>query len=298
MTTTTETHASELNATCALAVALKRQGKYDPDVPTAMLRGLVAGEVLRRLHESDFKVEIATAVNTALLTVTAELQQQGRRVTDGAENSIAEMVREIGKMATHYLRRFKDYFARCRLIGCELPMRVRIGDHDFATHLDLLYRNPSDDLCLVDWKYHKTCPSFHYLARWPQGILMCLACAEGVVGLNQTENTRDDNWLYMPLDEWPRLAWCHLPNLKPYARKTTRKDDNGQEVTFNPGDDRPDSAVMRWIDYQPGRRDEMAAWIVRCAEVYADEFPPASPSPDGCDYCECRRFCPTFDSME
>ena len=144
-----EIHSSDLTASCMKFVQLRLQGKVRPSAPTAMFRGLVAGETLRYLHErvlhggSDEPALYTPLVNEAIASVKKTLSEEGRMVTEAVEANMADIVSDIGMFAENYYRKFKDRFASSQFMGCEVPVRWKFAPRmpEFASHIDLLIRD-------------------------------------------------------------------------------------------------------------------------------------------------------------
>ena len=93
-----------------------------------------------------------------------------------------------------------------------------------------------------------------------------------------------------------QLIWLHLPNLKPYTRKTVTFDDKSEQREFVKGDDRPLRAVMKTTQYTEDDTSHIERALVDRVNMYKAGFFPTIPEPTKCALCEAESFCPRFDT--
>lgn len=297
-----EIHSSELTADCMKRVELRLQGKAVPVAQTAMFRGLVAGEVMRILHEKH-GIHDPDAPDPALYTpIVAEaiesvmktLADESRTVSDAVEKSMSEVISDIGHLADAYWTRMRPTFSGTTLLGCEVPVRWSYAPRlpQFASHIDLLYRSKSGALVFADWKLRDTSPTHHYLARNMQFAAYHGSLLEGSVMLNDGLSS-----------EWKRLAepsvgvWIHLAGLFPFGRKTRCEDDRGFEREFAKGDQRPMRMVWREVEYDSNALEQIRSEIMCRAKMIRGKVFPMNPDPQGCMLCESESFCRRFDMV-
>jgi hypothetical protein len=107
-------------------------------------------------------------------------------------------------------------------------------------------------------------------------------------------------WLskWVEYRETPQMIWCHLPNLKPYARKTTAKDENGHEKLYVKGDERPISSIMRDVNFITDSEtvDCMKNEMTQRVTMMRLGMFPQNPDPVGCQVCEAQDFCTRGDT--
>lgn len=271
-------HSSDLTASCLRAVKLRHEGKIAPEYTTALYRGQLAGEVLRLVHERGlWGNTLLTAVNEAHLAVVKTAYLEGRLLTEAVTKNGTDIQAEVLRVCELYQTRFADYFSRCKLIGCELPIRAEIDGRNFASHLDLLFRDPEGALCVWDWKWRADSPMFAYLARNLQFGMYALSVRHGSAML------ADDEWV--DFGEWPRLAWLHLPYLLPYGKATG---------DAKKGDLRPLEQIVRWLPSCELWESNIRAEFNLRASMMEQDFWPTNPDPIGCGLCESQAFCPAF----
>lgn len=283
---TTEIHTTDLIAPCMKSVELRLAGKILGECPGAMWRGLLFHEVLRLCHVAkDFSFQsINRAVVDAPDLIAEVLRKENRKVTVATVESTAITQAEVAKLCGHYGERV--YPRVKRLIGCELPVRVTIEGFEFASHLDLVWRDERGSLHIDDWKSGQDSPTYPFLNRNLQLGLYSYAVARGQVLV-------DGEWI--EFEQVPMVSWIHLNNLAPYARKTKGKDDSGTEREFSAGEHRPLSRII----YSPdlSNLDAIEAALLERARMMEAGFFPASPSEQGCLLCPSRGWCPSFSTQ-
>lgn len=296
-----EWHSSDLNG-CARAVYHQHRGERLDECPTAMYRGLVFGEAAQLMHERNAWDEhgVMVVVKDALRNVDIMLRKEGRPKTASVEENASMIGSEVKRALVAYGARFGDRFSRCKLIGCELPMRLNVGGFDFASHYDLLIRDPDNvwgkgenRLIWADWKWRDSVPTDGYLARFPQFVLYQLGIHEGHVLI-------DGHWVGFTdrrtgEQAWPAAAWIHGPNLKPYGRATKSKDDDGDTIQFQKGDDRPEYKIINWVNFRQDRLDLMRHIVTERPRLASAGFWPASPDADKCRFCASSYYCDRAD---
>lgn len=286
---TRDIHTSDLIAACLKQVELRIAGKVRGQGTGALYRGLLFHEVLRLCHVGGAftSQSVNKAVMDAPPAVQKRMEMEGRRLTDATEAGIVEVKAEVAKLIGFYGERLFPAVKRGKLIGCELPIRCEVGGFNFASHIDILWRSEAGKLELWDWKSGQDVPTFAYLNRNLQLGMYSLAIASGEVMVG-------DEWI--AFEENPRVSWVHLNNLAPYSRKTTGKDDDGQERTWTAGEHRPLSKIIYTPDLSNLATIE-EAFMVR-ARMMEGGFFPATPDPIGCHLCESRDWCTGFTTNE
>lgn len=220
-------------------------------------------------------------------------------------DNAADMANELFIMAASYAERFGPRFARIEPLATEVPIRLHTGDKApsgaeivLASHLDLLFLD-SEGLfgpkgwVVWDWKYRDEAPSPHYLARDKQLSLYWYMLRHGVVHMGS-------RWVELDVEgAGPGLAWCHLPHLRPFSRRTSVTDEAGEITEYQKGDYRPEKSVVRSTTRVAAaeamiRREIMGRWaMLDGADVDAV---PSAPTPTGCAFCDSERWCARGDS--
>lgn len=276
-----EWHTTDLSSPCMQRVKLRHEGKIMPDVASAMYRGLLFHEAAKAAHVEGF--DWYWDADRFVQNVQSSLDRERRVLTKVAMGGTKEMIDEAESLMELYEKRFRAYFAGSKLIGCETPIRAEFDGVPFASHLDLLFRDPDGVLTVWDWKTGDE-PSFEYLIRNRQ-----LACYAAAVEIGECMVGED----WIPFAEQPRVAWVHIDALKPYARATKAVDyDTGEESQYVKGDLRPLDKIVRYIP--PVDIDKVTAFVVERNAMAEADFWPASPIADGCRVCESRKWCPTL----
>lgn len=295
-----EIHSSDLTASCAKFVQLRFEGKLRPAATGALFRGLVAGEVLRYLHErflhngSEEPALYTPLVNEAIAEVRRTLATEGRTPTDAVETGIAETITDMCEFAEHYYRRFKDRFAQSTFLGCEVPVRWKYAKRmpEFASHIDLLIRDSNGALVFIDWKLRESAPTHAYLARNMQFACYYGCCLEGKFLLSDGLSTE-----WTQFGEEARGVWLHVNHVLPFGRKTTCADDFGVDREFVKGDDRPIRMAWREVTYAHSAIETIRAQLVQRVKMIKANIFPSNPDPVGCNLCEAESYCPRFDTV-
>lgn len=286
-----EIHTTELTAECMRSVELRLSGKAVGFATSALYRGLLFHEAARLLHvDARWDSDVSSIVLDAAKIVAATLAEEGRVLSAACDRERPNTMAECVKLVGWYRERFAKRFAAAKLIGCEVPVRWTLnvdGDPvEFATHIDLLYRE-HDSLSLWDWKTGEDGTDYEHLARNMQLGMCAMAVAHGELCVG-------GEW--MSFEELPSVAWINANALAPYGRGGKGKGDDGVERAYTKGQLRPMRAVvwgMNIID-EGAILDEFSVRVrMRRLGLW-----PTSPAPQRCMVCECRKACPTFDGRK
>ena len=290
-----EIHTSDLCDPCMHRVQLRLEGKIVPSVATAMSRGLLVHQMLQLMHERDEwdpEVIIKDAVGEMLNGIEDEQRSLTTAASDKLDSTLSDSIR-LGEL---YADRFRERFQKCKLIGCELPVSWDVDPSlpRFASHIDLMVRDQDgvfgqgpNALLLFDWKTSKESPTAGYLGRHLQLICYWASVRFGRVMI-------EDTWV--PMGEFPRTVYVHIPSLKPYYNTAVGKDDRGEKKTYRRGDMRPDRSVLRFPEFRPDRADDAVEHIKsRMAMIEGGVFP-KTVTETGCHICEARDWCDRFDT--
>jgi hypothetical protein len=284
---TTTIHTSELLNSCPKQAQLRIEGKEHRTATTALVRGLVAHAALEHIT-CEPEMTTDSAVELGWDETARKLLDEGRTMTAAViadEDAIKLEIEAVcDKYREHMAGRVHE------LVGCEIPISLDI-DIDgepirFESHADKVYVGADpltgeQAVVLIDWKYHATVPSSAYLARNLQIGLYQYAAMHG--GLQV------DGWPWIMPDGLPlRAYWCHLPNFKPYGRKTTVVED-GEPVEYQKGDTRPPNRIFYAATLNSPER-MLEALAVRVRMMRADIWP-AMPDPTGCYLCQSSYAC-------
>jgi len=278
-----EWHTSDLTSRCSKRVQLKHEGKVIPEVASAMFRGLLIHHHLECWH-----LDKPASYGTVLDSIKAE----GRTLTAAALRDVVETNEEAIALTALYAKRYGDFFSKSELLGCEVPLRwsgidVDGQPVDFATHLDLLFRDPHGALCDWDWKTGDTDWDGEHANRSLQFGMQFMAIQYGQVML-------EGEWI--DLRESPHVRVIDIDNLKPYSRRTMGKDINGEDYEYVKGDEKPEWSIGRemLITNESGILEQFAT-KVRMARL---NLWPMNPTDTGCRCCEARMHCPTWTADE
>lgn len=278
-TRTLEVHTTELTASCMKAVQLRHEGKVLGETGQALFKGVVGHEMLRRLHEGR---EVGT---TDELTAWAIAQQKAENMpcSESVKSHASEYVNETAAVVSEYRHRL---FANTTTIGCELPVRATIeidGDEvNFASHIDWLGK-VDGVLTVRDWKFREERATRYYMQRNMQMAAYWWVLRNGQVNIGGEWFTMQQDVQVELIDMW---------NLKPYGKKTSGIDDNGEPREFQKGDTRP----LHSIVHRGNFKDEgafLSEFATRVRMMRAGLWP-TNPDPQGCMTCQSRTACPAF----
>ncbi len=289
-----DVHTTDLTDQCPHRVLLKHEQKIRPVATTALYRGLLAGKVLEAVHDG-----VDVSLDVISKNLTKELEEEGRVLSDSVAENMAAIELEVSKMTEQYHLRLMPLFDKCEVIGTELPCRLTLGDTNFASHVDLLVRDTNnvfgygqERLLCIDWKFRQDAPTKAYLSRNLQMFTYWLTILEGSVMAYKAV----DGWV--EFGEEPQMIWCHLPYLKPFGRKTVVKNDEGEEVTYKKGDERPIANIMREVNLKFDAVESMKRDMLSRVAMMRAGFFPKNPDPIRCQVCEAQDFCARGDTPE
>jgi hypothetical protein len=291
----TEVHTGDLTADCPRRVLLARSGKIVGTMPGAMYRGNLAGEALRMMHEQG-REWTRTVIESVVLQAAEAVAETAKRENRPLTNAVLDNKHST---MTEVVRALLEYGARVAprvhtLIGCELPIRWTIDvdgePQEFASHLDILYRDSDDWLCFDDWKWRDDAPGFHYLSRNLQFASYAYALKHGSVLVYPSDG--DEGWIQF--HEWPLAYWIHLDALRPYGKAVTCRDDDGEERQFKRGDARPLRAIVRQAWVMEAKEQAIVDALSERVRMMRAGLWPAIPDPVGCGLCESNNWCPHF----
>lgn len=294
-------HSSDLTNPCKRAVYHRHRGEFEPVATTALVRGLAAGHALAEIHLTNkwptTPDEALACADFGLIATVKQVQSEGRPISESVEKNMAELTQEIGAMIGHYSRRQKDYFAKCKVVGCEVPVRMALDipgreePAQFESHLDLLFYDPDGQLVVRDWKAHDEPAGFDYLGRNAQMCLYFLVITEGWCKVG---NSGDDTFDWVNYGVYPMMQWFDLSQLRVYSRKTTITNWDGSQTTYEKGEDRPMATVCRQWMFHPDKINEMKAELARHVVLGDAGIWLMNPDKVRCFLCESKKWCPCF----
>lgn len=283
-----EIHTSDLTASCLRRVQLRHEGKMEGRCTTALFRGLLFHEAARLLHCGQWDVDEGEIVTQANRNVRDTLMVEGRQMTPTVARDQDEIGAEVATLVGLYRARFTQWFSQSKIVGVEVPIRcsLKVDDEpvEFASHLDLLFRDPHGLLCTWDWKTgDEDWAGGPHVNRSMQVGMYYVALARGSVLLGEE---------WVELGEAPMVSIVDINALKPYSRRTTGKNDAGQEHEFVKGDLRPLRAVVREVQVV-NEWAILEEFATRVRMMRAGWFP-TNPTDQGCRLCESAKFCPSW----
>lgn len=298
---TTDTHTTDLTCSCKRQRQLVLEGKGQGVTATALFRGNAGHAALEALHaafDPDVwrdECTVQACVMRGMEIGFQKAEADGKPITPAVERDAPDIQNELNLLIGHYAERFADYFAQCRLIGVELPVRLTLDvdgvPDNFASHIDLMFVGPdwwnegSDFMLRVwDWKFKDEAPSPDYVARHLQ-----LGGYANVVRYGK----------FYKSGQWHEIecgpvgvAIVDMMRCKPYG--TSRKDKDTGEYLWKKGDHRDLNRIVhsRVIDERG-----MARW----QDDYSDHVRmkrvgiwPRSPDPISCSNCDVRAYCEEY----
>ena len=288
-----EIHSTHLTASCPKKVLLTSQGKAIGDMPGALYFGNLWHEACGLAHlRGEFQIPKSDPiVIEAARLVEEKAKAENRPLTDAVRRDAQTHQADVSKLLGFYGERCASLVKTGRVLGVEVPCRMTLtidGEpQEFASHMDLPWINSAGELEIWDWKTTDEDPSPFYLNRNLQFGLYWLM---GLYG----EFLIDGFWDRLGVS--PRLTWVQVMNLRPYGRKTTAKDDNGDDREYAKGEHRPLSRIMR----SPIIMDEgpIIDEITTRVRMFRAGLFPTNPDPVGCRLCECWKSCADFQGEQ
>ncbi len=294
-----EIHSSELTASCLRKVRHRLNGEVEAVATTALYRGLVAGRCCELFHEMGFDQDPSSVTVAAAADIQKQLAHENRMLSESVENNRQDILAEVTMVADLYRERFGPLFERCTFIGAEVPARLSFDGLDFASHLDLVVRDAENvfgygrnRIIVFDWKWRMEQPSHQYLARNMQFALYYLMVKDGKLKCGP------EGFDWVDFGEPPVLVWFHLPSLKPYSRRTTAYNDQGEEQEFVKGDYRPRRSILYRVEYDENQDQAIRDELVSRAAMIENNVFPLNPDPVSCRICEAEAFCTRFDTAQ
>lgn len=299
-----EFHSSDLTAPCPRSVLHRHRGEILPQMTTALFRGLAAGEVMNTIHDCNRwdLGEVDVMVRDAMdLTIKKSIDEQ-RPLSKGMHQGNMDAIKaEITKVAIHYIERQRDYFSNCKIIGVEIPVRWTLAIEGgepihFASHLDLLYRNPNGDITVRDYKFQEESPTaMAYLGRNLQFTLYHFCITEGACKVHNPKAPTDDADDWVRFGEFPWMEVVDLARFKAYSKATGVKDfETGEVLQYVKGDRRPIEQIIKVWRYSPEKEYEMKRELAERPILYRAGFFPMQPDKLGCELCESKTYCVNF----
>lgn len=284
-----ELHSSPLTAWCMRSAKLTHEGKIIPEMESALYYGSLVHEALPLVHAMGTwnEFEYSGIVKQAADRVESKSKLQGRPISRAVEKNMRATHDEVSELLALYCQRFGSYFAECTLLGTEVPVRFALEVdgvvQQFASHLDLLFRDKESKLHCWDCKSDEKGPTYHYLSRNLQLGGYWLWIKEGSVMLN-------GEWVEM--EEWPEMSWVQLNHLFPYKRATTWVDpETGEEIKYGKGDTRPTNKIVYPCGFLPECRDNIVEELMLRTRMNRLDLWPMNPDPVGCHVCHNKMFC-------
>jgi len=294
-----EIHSSDLTADCLRKVYHRFRGEVEGKATTALYRGLVAGRACELLHEMGFDQDPSSVTVAAAADTQKQLAEENRDLSEAVENGRQDILAEVTNIVHLYRDRFGQQFSKCTLIGTEVPARWTLDGLEFASHLDLMVRDTQNvfgygkgRLIVFDWKWRQEQPSHQYLARYMQFALYYMMVKYGSIKCGP------DLLPWMDFGEPPVLVWLHLPSLKPYTRRVTAFNDQGEEQEFVRGDHRPTRSILYRVEYEENQEARIEEELKMRAMMLEKDVFPLNPDPVSCRICDAEAFCTRFDTAQ
>lgn len=278
-----EWHTTDLSSRCMKRVELRAMGRVLPEVTGAMFRGSLAHAYTEAWHKQT-TVDLDAFVHEQTVT-------KGRVLSQATLRDLDKIDAECREMRDLYVDRFAEYFAACKVIGVEVPIRWTVDvdgrPAEFASHMDILYRTPEGLLAVDDWKTGDKDWDTEFVQRSIQLGMYFLAVQYGAVLLG-------DQWVEM--SEAPLVRMIDLDALWPYSKTTEAVDDNGEKRTFKKGDVRPMSRIAHplLVNNEAAVLDQFKTMV----RMDRHGLYPMNPTDTGCRVCECRAACPKWSDAE
>ena len=147
-------------------------------------------------------------------------------------------------------------------------------------------------IIVFDWKWRAEQPSHQYLARNMQFALYYMMVKYGNLKCGP------EGFEWVDFGEPPVLVWFHLSSLKPYSRRTTAFNDQGEEQEFVKGDWRPTRSILYRVEYDPEQEPNIISELQMRGKMIENDIFPLNPDPVSCRICDAEAFCTRFDTAQ
>jgi hypothetical protein len=293
-----EVHTTDLMDSCPRRVELRLAGKRIGETPSALMFGQVWHETRAACYAAGVWDEFRASgiLLDSWAKCEADNTKNRQPLTEAVKKNATTTQAEISRLLGHYGER-----VACRakkLIGCELPIRCSLvvdGEAvEFASHLDVLFRDADGRLTLDDDKTGDEAPSMDYLRRNKQLAMYAYAIRHGTVWVDGEP---------VEFGEWPIVNWVHVRNLNTYGRKTTVKEVDfvtGEllDRVYEKGEHRPIDRVVMTAPIHERRTPAILADFAQHVRMRRLGLMPANPDKQGCRACESRSFCESYQEEE
>lgn len=293
-TTPIEVHTTDLMDPCPRRVELRLAGKRIGETTSALMFGQVWHEARARSYAEGVWDEFRASgiLLDAWAKCEAENAKNNQAVTDAVKKNATQSQAEISRLLGYYGER-----VACRvkkLIGCELPIRCSIvvdGESvEFASHIDVLFRDSEGRLVLDDDKTGEDAPSMDFLRRNKQLAMYAYAIRHGTVWIDGEP---------VEFNEWPVVNWIQVRALNTYGRKTTVKEVNfatGElvERVYDKGEHRPIDRIVMTAPIHERRTPAILADFYQHVRMRRHGMMYANPDKQGCRLCESRMYCESY----
>ena len=295
-----------LQESCMKRIELRVLGKSIGEMPGALYKGNVGHAALEQLHREPAETWCEATVERCVAQGVRETEQraedENRPMTEAVVKDQQDTSKELTALINHYVERRRDYIAKSEVLGVEVPIRwkeeldgVAGGPVSFASHVDLLYRDPDGQLVIADFKFKAESPTMAYLSRSLQLGAYFIACAYGRVMLDQGGIT--ERWV--SLGEYAEAELIDMLQFKPYNRATMVVDkETGEEIRYSKGDVRPLRNIIKRFSFLPEKENTIKSRIAERVLLMRAGIWPANPDPLGCHFCDVRMACDNFNSMK
>lgn len=309
-TTIPEIHTTDLSQSCMRRVQLTHAGKALKECTTALYLGLLFHEAAQHWHLYP-TVGMSERMRIAESALLARLKKEDRPLTEAVARDRSAHMLTVCEWLELYIARFEPMFRHCKIIGVELPVRFTVDvdgvPQDFASHIDLLFRDENGMLRVWDFKtgdtsggdpffvdekgakHHLEMPNAHhgptraYIDRNMQMGMYYHAVTNGEVYLG-------GEWL--SFGETCIVEWVDVRRLEPVKRATTITDARGKSLSLLKGDLRPTNAVVfeLLVNNEQAVIDEFSTRV----RMFRAGLFPTNPDPIGCHLCDCKFACPRW----
>ena len=294
MNANVEIHTTDLMEPCPRRVQLRLEGKRIGETTGALMFGQVWHEARAACYAAGVWDEFRSAgiLIDAWARCEAENAKNRQPISDAVRKNETTTKAEIARLLASYGERVASRVHR--LIGCELPIRCAVvvdGECvEFASHLDVLFRDSAGRLVLDDDKTGDESPCMDYLRRNKQLAMYAYAIRHGTVWLDGEP---------VEFGEWPVVNWVQVDALKTYGRKTTVKEvdfASGEllERVYEKGEARPLDRIVMQAPIHESRSASILADFADHVRMRRAGLMPALPDKQGCRLCESRSFCASY----
>jgi len=301
-----EIHTTDLTRECKRQRHLELQSLSVGFTTTALFRGNLGHGALETLHRdydpADWDEDVGSECVCAGIKIAHQKAEEDKRpISAAVERDVLKIAGEVEVLVQHYIRRFKEYFSQCHLLGVEVPVRCTISVDgepvEFASHIDLLFVGPeywdAHSEFVVrpwDWKFKEQAPTREASERSLQMGSYGYSVANGRVLIGE-------EWQRLEADV-ARVAIVDMMRCLPYKQGGSSTSPDGSKRKYAKGDDRSLSRIIHQTTIDESGRKRWLSDFEDHVRMARAGLWPKSPDPIRCKLCDVQVHCEGYSDEQ